>query len=540
NWGRYEEICTLDTGLSSLCYNPVEGACFAIDHNKNFVRIEPDGFKSVISHIDFDFEPAYIGGLVYSPEDGLYYANVSTATESYILTITPLGAWDVYCELPGNNQLSFMFTTQEATTDTKRPEKPELKSFDFSKGAVSGSITYIMPSSLADGTPIDGTLTAVSLLDGVEYMTYEELPGETLKVDYENLESEMHYFGLYVVYEDRSSLLVMTTEYIGNDTPSAPADVHFENGLVTWSPVTDGIHDGYVDLDTLTYTVIINGVDYGTTAATELAVELPDAELAVYTASVYAEANGMKSAATVSNPVVHGHPFSLPMNIVPTADQAKLVTIIDGNQDGYFWYYDREYESFACDYSDEGVENDDWLIMPPFMADAESLNCILTFLVGNLNSEYPLERLEVYLGQTDKDGTIAMTQEIIAPFTPTEFVINGHQEVKAEFELPAPGTYYIGFHWISEPYQAGMEIKDICVKTNPNTGIQQTETLAHVTGKTGAVEITGCYGSHLRVRTVDGKTVLNTLITGDRISYPLEKGVYVISVDNRTTKAVIK
>lgn len=541
DWSEYEEIGLLDSGVSSLCYNAAEDACFGIDHNKNFVRIETDGYKSVIAKIDFDFSPGLIGSIVYSPAEDIYYANIATNDSSYLMTISPTGEWDVYYELPGNNQLCFMFTTDTTSiVNSQRPAKPEMVDFAFLPGVTDGTITYKLPSERMDGTPLSGSMTAVALLDGEEYKTYSVEAGDNLEVSFKGLESGTHYFGLYVKYDELISQTLLMAEYIGHDVPLDPKDVILEPGFVSWSPVIGGVHNGYVDLDALYYKVVINGKQYGETSENSLAIELPDEELTVYTASVTAIANGMVSAPGKSNSLVHGHPFELPMTIKPTADQAKLVTIIDGNEDGYYWYYDNEYDSFCCDYSDYGIENDDWLIMPPFMVTSDVKECNLNFLVGNLNSYYPDELLEVYLGTMDKDGSISMTQEIVAPFTPNMFVIDGHQKVESDFKIPTGGTYYIGFHWISEPEQAGMEVKSICVTAKLPSGLESLSTCNEVTGKRGGISIKGYNGNVICVYTFDGKMVKNCRITADNTFITLEKGLYIVAVDGVNTKVIVK
>lgn len=532
----------LKVGVGSLCFNPVEGACFGIDHNKNFVRIETDGFVTTIAHIDYDFLPGLVGGLVYSPKEDLYYANIATNDKSFLMTITPEGLWDVYYELPGNNQLCFMLTTDDlSTVDTQRPEKPELDKLNFLAGATDGSIDYIMPSKMKDGTEINGKLKVVSLLDGEEYKTLEANPGETIKIDYKNLQSAMHYFGLYVVYGEHTSQTLIFSKYIGNDVPKSPTDVKLDENQVTWNAVEGGVNNGYLDLDALRYRVVINDKEYGTTTGTSLRIELPDEELAVYTANIYAEANGMTSAPGVSNGVVYGHPFFLPMTIVPTADQAKMVTIIDGNEDGYYWYYDKLYESFCCDYSDEDVYNDDWLFLPPFIAKDDETKCILNFLISKLNEFYPDELIEVCYGQADKDGNIVVKGTILEPFTPTVFGIDGYQEVDAKFDLPSAGTYYIGFHWISDPLQGGMEIKNISVKADPSSAVNTVSTSdACVAGGKGEITVSNSNGSELRVWDIAGNIVVDTMVGSNNFKCSIAKGIYIVAVDNRFIKVVVK
>lgn len=540
DWSKYEVITTLEVGFGSLCYNTMEGAFFGIDHKGNFARLEKDGFKSIISHIDFNFQPGIIGGMVYNPKENLYYANIGSYNSSYLMTISPDGKWDVYYELPDNNQLCFMVTPEETVLDPLTPEKPMVDAVNFAAGATTGKISFTLPDKLIDGSPIKDKLIVVSLLDGVEYSRLQAEAGETVTIEYENLTPDVHYFGMYVTYDTRNSQTLLYSKYIGPDIPMTPTNVVLTDQSVSWTAVTEGIHDGYLDLNNLKYNVVVNGQEYGSTSETQMNIILPDEELQLFVAEVYAESDGMKSAPGKSKGIVAGHPFDLPMTIVPTPEQAQMVQIFDKNGDGYFWYYDSEYESFCCDYSDYGVQNDDWLVMPPFRITDNTVECSLSFLIANLNSYYPDERIEVYLGQVDKSGNIEMTDELIAPFAPEAFVADGHQEVTTEFKVHGQGTYYIGFHWISEPEQAGMEIKDIRVKSIKQNKVEHISLHPDIVMADGGFYLKNTFDGNLRIITSDGKVIMAETISNSERFYSLEPGIYIIELNDKRMKIAVK
>lgn len=541
DWNNYQTLATFETGLSSLCYNVPEGACYAIDLNKDFIRIEADGTRTIISHLDFDFEPGYFSGLVYSPSQNIYYASPQTEEESFLMTITPMGEWNVYCKLPGNNQLNFMLTPDFGEVDEEAPMRPVIENVSFSPAEFYGIITYTLPTKLVNGTEIDGKLELVVCVDGEEYTWFSGYnPGNEVEAEFDDLDSGEHFISAYVVYNEHKSQQAVYSQFIGFDTPLPPTDVVLTENSVTWSPVDMGIHGEPINQESVIYSVYINGTKYGATKDTSLAIQLPDEELTMYTASVYAEANGMKSGAGVSNEVLSGHALNLPMHIIPTPAQAMMCKYLDNNEDGNSWYYNGYYEAFWCEYCDPDEENDDWLVMPPFMVDEDTHRCKLSFLVANFNTAYPEEKLEVYLGTIDENDNYIDEQEILAPFTPETFLVDGYQEVEVEFDIPASGSNYIGFHWISEPDMAGIEIKDIRVEAATPNGIDPIESIAGVSGTVKGINVNGHAGKQISIASPYGMVIVAGTVESSSMHYPLASGIYIVNIDGKSSKVVVK
>ena len=541
DWNNYKELAIIKPGLSSLCYNVPEGACYAIDLNKDFIRIEEDGTKTIISHIDFDFEPGYFSGLVYSPSENLYYASPQREEESFLMTITPTGEWDVYCQLPGNNQINFMLTPDFGQLDNEAPMRPQILSIDFNPIEYYGVINYSLPTELVNGFKIEEPIELHVYVDGDEYSVYTGYkPGEIVQAEFDDLDTGLHYISAYASCNGHKSQDTVCSQYMGNDTPKSPTNVILTETNVSWEAVTGGIHDAYVDLDAIVYSVFINGKEYGTTKDTTLAIELPEDELQVFTASVFAEANGMRSGAGISNNIVYGKAISLPMHILPTPEQAQMCRYLDNNGDGFTWRFDEYYGSFICEYSFPDVENDDWLVMPPFHVDSTTRKCTLSFLVANYHTDYPDERLEVYLGTIDEKDNYINEKEILAPFTPDTFLAYGYQKVEVEFEIPESGSNYIGFHWISEPDMAGMEIKDISVIASQGSGIEYIETLTGVKGICGGIQIDSLAGARLVISSLEGKKIVTDTVDSDSVFYPMESGLYIVNIDGQSIKVMVK
>lgn len=472
--------------LTAMCFNEIEDAIFGVNVNGDFVKMGFDGEVTVLMTLDLapiSCMAGYYAGLVYSPVEQLYYYS-PTGTSTYLTTINPeTNEFSVCMEIPETGQMQFLMTTDECVKDLQRPEAPVVKEISFPEGAVSGFISYDMPDKLVDGNAISGKMTAYASLDGEPYKELEATPGAELKVDYSDLSNEKHAFGLYLDYEGHKSNNLVTRIFIGNDTPKSPKNVVLASGLVSWDAVTEGANGGYIDLEDLTYTVIINGEEYGKTKETSLVIELPEQEtIKEYTAKVTCESQGKTSVEASSNAIVFGKPYELPMVILPNQEQAATCTVIDNNEDGTRWTFNTD--CFEFGYSFPGIENDDWLILPPFTIDDSSRHYTFSIESQSVYPNHPEEALEVYVGT--QPTVEAMTDKIVDMIHPTE----NYMKYEKAFTVPSAGTYYVAVRCVSPSGLMGLKVRNLSVIDNNITAASPSavESLVAKAGEKGALE----------------------------------------------------
>lgn len=453
-------------GAQSISFNFDENAVYAVTTDSDFVRIDLDGTITNVMHIDYDYSALYLGGLVYAPSEGIYYWNLSSDVAGYMATINGSAkTFNVYEQLEYGNQFLFLVSADEPV-DPSAPVKPTIKSTAFMCGSTSGWNIYTMPTEMGDGSPIRGEMKAFATLDGQPYGPadgYSVKPGQNLRVLYSKLSNETHRFGLYVVVDGNSSREASNSVYIGFDTPTAPEGIQLTDSRVTWQPVATGVNGGYVAFAEMEYEVYVNGELQGRTSDTKLNVTLPqDKEMAVYKAEVVAICKGKTSEPGVSNGIIAGKPFSIPFTIEPTEDQASLCSLEDSDGDEKVWGYNPEYAAFQIGYN--GYDNvDDWLFLPPFTVTDANKYYTVDFEAAILSSSYPDEALEIYVG-TAPDSK-SMTIEACEPFTPVSEAPS-FDKSDGIFKVPAPGTYYVGIHCVSQPDQLGMAVRNISVTDN--------------------------------------------------------------------------
>lgn len=469
NPSQGEVICAVtdEINVGGMCYSEPDDCFYGINMQSDLVKFTADGNSTVISHIDltsYGFNPGYYFGMVYSPVEGLIYFNPNAAADSYIGTINPqTGDVTIDFTTPNGNQLMFMVTADEFVSDPLMPAKPVIKETAFMEGSLSGWNIYTMPTTLADGTAITEPMKLYTLLDGEDYRSYDAQPGEDVRVTYPDLTTGFHNFAAYVDVNGHQSRKASNRVYVGFDIPSAPANVVLSENGVDWDHVFTSVNGGYVNYSDLVYTVYINGEKYGETNApeTHLDITLPEGQdYQLYRASVTASWNDVVSEAGESNGVAYGNAWKLPVDVVPTAEQAALCQFVDANGDGSCVSFSQgETEDENCFQFGWNPYNemDDWLFLPA-IAFPEGKYIPMSFDAGILSTSYGDEVLSVYIG---KEATPeAMTTCVVDEFTPNDGENTNYETVNATIDVKG-GEYVIGFHCTSAADQLGLRIRNI-------------------------------------------------------------------------------
>lgn len=477
----------------SLCYNKYEDSLYGININNDFVKISPEGEQEIIFNLGIDNVGQYPTGLAYNPQEGLYYWNViyENNTGALITIDAANTTFDIYEFLPYGDQFYTLFCLND-TFNENRPARPEIDSYEFIDGSTTGQVTYTLPSKFMGGNSIIGDVQYNAYLDGEIYETGITSPGSNITIDYVNISTGMHVFGMAAEVNNVEGTMVTTRFYVGNDTPAAPEHVVLSKNKVTWNKVTKGIHNGYLDLSAIQYEVFIDGISYGITSNTEMNITLPDnVEWTLFTATVQAICNGMRSdMSNESNGVAGGEAMELPVFFLPTYEEFQLMTVVDGNQDGVGWYWvDVNPAAFCSGGYDNSKRMNDWLFLPPINFSSSNKVYTISFDLFSW-FDYPEkgDYLEVVLCSSDSpDSVISTIIESVEPggwYTP----------LKAEgvISVAQPGNYYVALHSISDPYSPGVLVNNISISDdgiNSNSPAEVTDITA-IPGENGALEAT--------------------------------------------------
>lgn len=374
---------------------------------------------------------------------------------------------------------------------------------DFPEGALSGSVSFKLPTTLFDGSAATGTLGYKVLANGEQVADGTGAAGADVTAPVTVEEA-----GEYTIVVTASNAVgegvkAKLTLFIGKGTPKSPeAALVYEGGKMklSWPAVTESADGGFIDPAAVTYSVtrIINNesssaltVASGLTATSfEEEVAMP-AEITTYHYLVVAESAGVESVPAKSNSVTLGSIVPPYVNHFDSADALSGYTIIDGNDDGKVWAY---YQGASGADGNPGAARmtyntnlamDDWMITPPLKLEGGKAYKV-SFQARANSDAYP-ERVEAKWGNA---ATAAgMTGVIVEP---TDLGKNW-VELGAYIIPEADGIYYVGIHGISDEDTYYLYVDDLTVSAPAVTtvpGLATDLAVANDPNGTGKATIT--------------------------------------------------
>lgn len=239
-----------------------------------------------------------------------------------------------------------------------------------------------------------------------------------------------------------SETTMVQSPWIGHDTPEAPTGVAatVEDGTrtVTFEPVTQGVHGGYIDVDGISYTVSRNGVvlTTGLKGAPFTDTE-PGLPFAVYRYSVWAVNGESAGDAAESDGIAFGDALPLPFSSdFSYADGFALWTFTDaeGNESGAW-----ECNAAGGCISTGPAASGAWAFTPPLM-------------MQRGECELDVQALCQTHGNPGSLG-VFLCRDALSPLSESATEITTMQPDDADtsttrsfsFTVPETGKYHIGF-----------------------------------------------------------------------------------------------
>ena len=463
--------------LISIAWCPDARKFYGVTVGHQFVTMDTRGNITKVADIPSRGSHAtYKAGLVWAPNEELFYWNYQGKSgTSSIYSITREGVFNLECSLENNACLDWLVTPDERFIPVA-PESPVIDSLVFADAATSGTLTFTLPTDMQNGNPLpDEGVDWTVMLDGEPYKLGKDKPGSQVTVQLTDIETGNHEFGVYVTLDVFSCDPVFRRIWIGNDTPLAPTRVSLTKKAVTWEAPTGGIHGGYVDLNALSYEVVIrniygNDVFTGTTTGTSLEYTLEDPEnLSYYTAYVTASCAGLSSSTASSAGIVMGDYLVPPVYLTPTQDEFRLMTVVDNNSDGNSWAWRPNYDgSLYSGASQVDIKPmNDYIFLPAMSFGSTERIYELTFDTSAASPTFVEEYLDVVLAVSpDYDGVIESLVDrtkVPCSFDRLGNVLSDWTHLDSSFKVPEAGIYYIGFHCSSASQMNGILVRNIMV-----------------------------------------------------------------------------
>lgn len=490
--GRY--LATVDYGANDVVFNDIA----SLDGNWNAIACAPDGTLYGISYTgemageaflvtesslckldkntgavttvgQTGMAPQYISSATIDPKSGRMFWNVCAPDETGNLCEVDLstGKASVIYDFPGNEEIGGMAVLLPLAEDGA-PGKVSDLSANFNGGSLSGTIDFTAPTTLFNGENGAGALTYTVLCDGVEVASGSTSFGASVSAQVSIASAGAYTFAVYCSNSVGDGPKARIEKFVGNGIPAkTTVTAEYLDGTmnVAWTPVSTSADGGYIDPAEVTYTVtrypdnIVVKQDLKTTTFSESIAE-PD-DFVSYQYGVKASYAGASSAEALSNSIALGS--ITPPYTQDFADPSSLggFTIIDGNGDGKVWTWDDGTARMAYNTS---LDMDDWLITPPVKLTAGNIYKV-RFSAAAKGTSYP-ERIEVKYGNAA--SVAGMTQTLLEPT-----VINSTEpaEFEAMLEPEADGTFYIGFHGISDADSWNLYIHEIEIAAGLSTQV---------------------------------------------------------------------
>lgn len=447
--------------LAALTYNQVSGKYVGIYNAASGAGVyEMDPATGKLTKIATMQNPTrYTTGFCYSPLDGGYvFVQAADGENSIQLldekTFKTISMTDYGYDI----QFAPFYCPDQLKFPDSAPKQAELLSVMFPDGALSGSLSFRMSNENYGGNPVLGNINWILDIDGKEYKRGSAAAGSEFTISIEGLTEGEHTFILRPSIAGIFGREVSETVYVGNDTPVAPTDVKLSDSTITWQPSTQGVHNGYVNAEAVTYNVYVNGGMVATgIKSTECSPHLAsDKPLDFYTAAVEAVFDGKISEQAFSNDIVYGQPLNVPYSYLPTPKESQLFTVLNNNNDAKtLEYYGEfkdgivgEFSGYIYKYNSR-EDADDWLFLPVTnFADAAKVYTFSASIFGT-NARYA-ESYEVLLC-TSTDGTDASIVKTIVPERVASTFARGTSTIENMsetfyFTVPKAGTYYVAVH----------------------------------------------------------------------------------------------
>lgn len=501
--------CSYDGDIYSLCS---DGYLYKFD--------KPSEQFSSVGFTDYDIDYMQSMEFDHSTET-LYWASCSSYNSGFYTINPSSGASTRISSLGTGGEMTGLYIPFSLADDNAPGEVTKI-TVDNSAHDTSVSFRLTLPAETAGGSVL-AEITSVTIeCDGtpIKTLTAEEsalLPGAAIVCDTQ-VEEGFHTFKLYAANTAGNGLPATVKTFVGEDIPSAPASLTLipdgNNVTISWDAVTTGAQGGYVDVSTMTYTVVRRPGDVTAASATkQTSCTDQVGAMGVYRYEITAANAKGSSTATESAPTVIGNHMNIPFAAgFDSDDEILMWSITDANEDGAVWQ--RVASSQKGNYMKFGGSRraaDDWLISPPIQLEAgKSYKVIYDdwCLVPSYAPTY-----EITFGR----GNTPEAQQNVLKNAKTEWF-----EAETNYvylpEITETGTYNIGIHAKWEPGYPTLHIANFKVEENHAATLNATVT-------DGTAPLAGA-----AVEFGEEKTIYTTDENGRIEVVEIEAGTYPVTV----------
>ena len=432
--------------------------------------------------------------------NGKVYWAVKTLdlTGSLYTVDTTTGKATKLFDFPNKEEVVAMFV--KSRPSEAAPAAPANLRFVTENGALSGTIEFDAPTTLANGDPATGELSYSVTLNNSDYASGTTTYGGKVSIPFSLTYGGNTTVTARVFNEAGGSETVNYSEYLGNGTPAVPQNVTatYEDGHITvkWDKVTGAVGDyGYIDSSSIRYKVVRSSdgevlvTDYDKTTYVDANI-VKDGSLGYYRYSVYATcASGTTSGEGKSAAIVYGNiipPFKETFDDVYRIDSTtddgiyglyRNVKITGGSST--HWYVHSSTKA-ACIFASTTVEENFWLETPGVKLEAGKNYTISMYTwAGTANKQLNLAVAMSSSSSVSSDEN----KKMLIERTPITVTSTSKKYLYADFTVEESGIYYFGLEHYSDNQKNGgfLYVDDLTIQETQPKGRPNSVTSFKVT-----------------------------------------------------------
>lgn len=448
NDGSFEKVASLERSYLTLAASP-NGVLYGISDDGFLYKISKvDGTATLIGNTKL--KPHYSQSMTFDPNTGLlYWAFMSDDSSAlYQVNTTTATAYKI-CNMPEHQEFVGLYVNKDTIADNAPAPISDLVFSPNIQGGTTGTVSCVAPTKTADGKELTGNIK-VTIYSGDEIIHEQSVtPGSVVKKDNVTFDSNTLYSLFAKASNDAGqSNKTTTTVYIGKDIATAPSNIKLEvkdyTAKLTWVAPSQGINDGYVNPDEITYNVVRNSGKDKTIVAKNyrgdsFSEKLPSAT-AKYSYTITTLSNNIEGGSATSNSVLSVGSYELPYSEDFSDGETckQLFTFVDVDNDGHdiynkwYWKEDEKLIQYCSDGENPGNE---WLFTPAIHLDGKHLYN-LRFNI-NMGSE---SNLKVTLGKSPSPSDQKMILDL------NNINESWETEHTATFTTTEDADYYLGFY----------------------------------------------------------------------------------------------
>lgn len=392
----------------------------------------------------------------------LYWAcTLSDDTSALYEVDTTTGEATLAGTFPQNEEVTGLYIPAPLATDGA-PSRAEDVTAQFADGALTGTVSFTVPTVTFGGELLTGPVTYTIESDGETLATGTTMAGAEVSVSVTLPRSGKTSLGVTLSNEAGKGPTARALFWAGPDTPMAPQSVKLSIdeesyvATVTWEAVTLGVNNGYVGQPTYDVVRMPDGVTVAQGLTETVFTEtLSRDQLNNYYYTVTAVNGTLRSAATESNRQVAGAAYEVPFFDDPKTEDAEKLPfyeVYNVNGDDGRWGINFMGLCFESSWTAEN-NADDWLLTPPIhLTPGQSYIFSFQYRVG-----WKKHRLAVAYG---KGSDYARYTELMPA---TEIDNSDFETFTREIVVTQDTIYRFGFHALSDGDASSMYVGSISV-----------------------------------------------------------------------------